>query len=147
MQNRSCIFCKIIQGEAPSSVVFEDDKVIAFMDIQPVNPGHVLVVPKVHTEFMGELNDDGTAHLFVVAKKINEALRKSSMRCDGVNYLLADGEVAGQEVAHVHVHVIPRFANDGFGFTFPKTYLTVPERMTLEETAQNIRKALDISGV
>jgi len=106
-----CIFCKIVKGEVPSSKIYEDDLVIAFMDIKPVNPGHALVVSKEHQKYISDLDDKSTARLISVAGKINKALRKSEIRCEDVNYFLADGEVAGQEVAHAHLHIIPRFKN------------------------------------
>jgi histidine triad (HIT) family protein len=115
-------------------VVYEDDRVMAFMDIQPVNAGHLLVVPR---EEMG-------GHLFQVGMKLADAIRKaaprqSGVRCEGVNLFLADGEAAGQEVFHVHLHVIPRFRGDGFGVRFGPDYGRLPGRATLDEVAAGIR--------
>ncbi|MCK4233166.1 HIT family protein [candidate division WOR-3 bacterium] len=136
---KDCIFCKIINGELPCSKVYEDDDFLAFMDIQPVNKGHVLVIPKIHKESIVDLDDNLVKKLIIVGNKINKAIRKSDIKSDGVNFFLADGEAAGQEVFHVHLHLIPRFEKDGFGFTFPEGYVDKPERDELEQIAQKIK--------
>ncbi|ASW73993.1 hypothetical protein IQ37_07155 [Chryseobacterium piperi] len=138
-----CIFCKIINRELPASIIHEDDQVIAFMDIQPVNPGHILVVPKVHREFIAELDEDLTSRMFNVAAKINLAIRKSDIRSEGINYFLADGEAAGQEVFHTHLHIFPRFRNDGFGLRFNENYKSLPEREELDKICGTIRSLLE----
>lgn len=143
---KDCIFCRIVEGIAPASVVYSDDKVMAFMDISQINLGHVLVIPKVHTACIAELDEDTGAHLFKCAMRIAEAVRKSGVRCEGVNLWMADGRAAFQEVFHVHLHVIPRFEGDGFGLRFgPKNRLR-PRREVLDQTAADIRKALGTSG-
>jgi histidine triad (HIT) family protein len=109
-----CIFCRIVSGEAERSVVYEDEVVLVMMDLQPVNPGHSLVLPKRHAALLAELDEEATPRLFVVAVRAAAALRASPIRCEGVNLFLADGAAAGQEVDHVHVHVLPRFAGDPF---------------------------------
>ncbi|QQR83924.1 HIT family protein [Candidatus Peregrinibacteria bacterium] len=136
----TCIFCQIIERKIPSSIVYEDDTVLAFMDIQPVNPGHVLVIPKKHAESVAELDDETMGALNVVCKKVNQALRKSDLKVEGVNHFLADGEAAGQEVFHVHFHVFPRFANDGFGLKFKEDYANLPPRSELDAAAGKIKK-------
>jgi histidine triad (HIT) family protein len=138
--DKNCIFCKILKGKAQVSIVYEDELSMAFMDIQPVNPGHILVIPKEHAASQDELSDKVTAHLFSVGKKVNAALRKSMVQCEGVNYLLADGAAAGQEVFHIHLHVFPRYKNDGFGFRFSEEYYKKTDRSTLDTIAADIRK-------
>jgi histidine triad (HIT) family protein len=138
-----CIFCRIINRESPASLVYEDAACLAFMDIQPVNSGHVLVIPKKHAVFLAEMDADECGRLFTAAHKLAAAVRASGVRCEAVNLLLADGEAAGQEVFHVHVHVFPRFAGDGFGFQFGPEYARLPERRILNEQAGRIRAALD----
>jgi histidine triad (HIT) family protein len=138
-----CIFCKIINRELPASIIHEDDQVIAFMDIQPVNPGHILVVPKIHKEFIAELDETLTFRLFNVGAKINRAIRKSEIQSEGINYFLADGEAAGQEVFHTHLHIIPRFHNDGFGLNFPQNYSKLPKREVLDEICGNIKQLME----
>ncbi|MFD6948608.1 HIT family hydrolase [Nocardiopsis sp. TSRI0078] len=116
-----CVFCLIRDGRAQGSVVYADDLVLAFMDLYPVTPGHVLVVPREHLVGLGEVDDALGGRLWGVARRVGEALRAAargtdsgSVRCEGVNLFLADGEAAGQEVFHVHLHVFPRFAGDSF---------------------------------
>jgi histidine triad (HIT) family protein len=123
-------------------MVYEDDSVMGAMDIQPVNAGHLLIFPKAHAARLADLRPDLGAHMFKVAMEVSEALRASGVRCEGVNLLVADGEAAGQEISHVHLHVIPRFEGDGFGFRFDESYFVLPEREELDETASEIRDAL-----
>ena len=119
----TCIFCKIIEAEIPAKVVYDDDSVVAFMDIKPINAGHVLVIPKEHAESLKDVSPEHLKNMAAVAKKIAAALKEAlKTRCEGVNLHLADGTAAGQEVGHIHLHVIPRFAQDGFGLRFPPHY-------------------------
>ncbi|UCC64301.1 MAG: HIT family protein [Anaerolineae bacterium] len=138
----SCVFCDIVTGRSPSSVVFKDDLCWAFMDIQPVNAGHVLVIPTRHVPSLAELDEETGAHLFQVAQRVAKALRHSGLRCEGVNLFLADGQAAGQEVFHVHLHVFPRYRGDGFGLKLGPEYYLLPARAELDEIAEQIRGAL-----
>jgi histidine triad (HIT) family protein len=139
----SCVFCDIVRGEAPASLVYADDQVMAFLDIQPVNPGHLLVVPRIHAAYLADLDGGTGGHLFQVAMMLADAVRRSGVRCEGVNLFLADGRAAGQEVFHVHLHVIPRFEGDGFGLRFGPEYFHLPRRVTLDEIAADIRRTLE----
>lgn len=139
----NCIFCKIVKGEAEATKIYEDEKLLAFLDIKPVNKGHMLIIPKRHYELITELDNDTTCAIFKLAKKINAAIKKSDIRSEGLNYFLADGEAAGQEVFHVHLHLIPRFTDDGFGFKFPADYNKLPERDELEEIGKAIKSNLE----
>jgi len=138
----SCVFCKIVKRQIPSSTVCSDEKTLAFMDIQPVNDGHVLVIPKTHAERLSGLDADTACQMFKAALKLSDALRKSGLKCEGINLFLADGEVAGQEVPHVHLHIIPRFEGDSFKMSFGHHYGRHPDREELEATAEKIRKQL-----
>jgi|SRR5690606_2333854 len=138
----NCIFCKIRDRKLPSSIVFENEAVMAFMDIQPVNPGHVLVVPKIHKELITELDTEIINELFKVGTMINSAIRNTEIKCEGVNYFLADGESAGQEVFHVHLHVFPRYKEDGFRLIFNNEYYNLPDRNELEQIATMIKQSL-----
>lgn len=143
----TCIFCRIVVGEVPASVLYRDDTAIAFMDIRPVNPGHLLVVPLTHAANLGALPEEIGGHLFVVAQSLAAALQRSGVRSEGVNLFLADGEVAGQEVFHVHLHVIPRFHGDGISLAaFGRLPATLPSREELDGTAGAIRTALQTAG-
>jgi len=137
-----CIFCKIIEGSAPSSKVYEDDICIAFLDVQPVNPGHVLVVPKVHSKNLSDLPADTGAHLFQVAQRIALGMPEANIKSEGINLILAHKEAAGQDVFHVHFHVIPRYKGDGFGFKFGPDYRNLPKRSELDSIAKQIAKAV-----
>ncbi|HEX6870305.1 MAG TPA: HIT family protein [Micromonosporaceae bacterium] len=109
-----CIFCSIVAGQAEASLVYADETVLAFMDIAPVVPGHILVIPRAHAPNLGDLDEDLGARVWRVAHRVAKALRHCGLRVDGVNLWLADGRAAFQEVFHVHLHVIPRFVGDGF---------------------------------
>ena len=137
-----CVFCKIANGGAPASVVFSDEKVIAFLDTQPVNPGHVLVIPRAHAKGLSELDSEVGGQMFKAAMIVADGLTKSGLKCEGVNLFLADGEAAFQEVFHVHLHVIPRFRGDGFGLKFGFDYGSRPERKELDTIAEQIRRAI-----
>ena len=138
----NCIFCKILANQIPSSQVYRDDRCTAFMDIRPVNSGHVLIIPNGHASFLSGLNSDTGAQMFRVAQRMAQALRDSGVPCDGVNLHLADGEAAGQEVFHVHLHVFPRFKGDGFRLHFGPSYGTSPTKAELDAMAERIRATL-----
>lgn len=138
----SCIFCNIIAGNAEASVVHRDSRSIAFMDIMPVTPGHILVVPLTHAESLSELEPSTGEHLFRVAQQLASQIRRSGLRADGINLFLADGEAAGQEVFHVHLHVFPRFAGDGFALKFGPEYGTPVARARLDRHARAIAEVI-----
>jgi histidine triad (HIT) family protein len=133
-----------VNDDAPSSVVYSDEKVMAFMDIRPINTGHVLIVPKTHSAGLFELEEEVGGHMFKVGLRIAEAIRKTDIECEGINLLLADGEAASQEVFHVHLHVIPRFGGDAFEIVGFKN-ATKPNRENLDETAEKIRWSYRLS--
>jgi len=137
-----CIFCGILDGSAEASVVYKDEIVTAFMDIQPVNLGHVLVIPNHHTAHLADLDPHTGGHMFQIAQRVAAAIRQTEVKCEGVNLFLADGEAAGQDVFHVHLHVFPRYAGDGFGLKFGPDYEQLPSRENLDGMAGKIRLAL-----
>ena len=137
-----CVFCRIINGIEPASIVYSDDEVLAFMDTTPVNPGHLLVIPKAHAAQLSELDPETGGHMFKVAMRIAEASRRSGIKCEGVNLFLADGEAAFQDVFHVHLHVIPRFSGDRFGLKLGPEYGIRPDRKELDEIAGKIGTAM-----
>ncbi|MBN1244981.1 HIT family protein [Candidatus Bathyarchaeota archaeon] len=108
--SESCIFCKIARKEAPTSVVYEDEKVIAFLSIQPINVGHTLVVPKKHYENIYEIPEAEVAYLYTVVKKIAHAVKKA-VDAEGIRLVQNNGEAAGQVIFHLHVHIIPMNKN------------------------------------
>jgi histidine triad (HIT) family protein len=135
-----CIFCEILRGNSPASFTYEDDTVVAFMDVQPITHGHMLVVPREHAVLMSEVNETVAMRTFRVARKLSAVVR-GKLGATGVNLFVADGETAFQDVPHFHVHVIPRYPNDGFGLTFPERYNQPPQRAELETIAAAIRAA------
>lgn len=136
------VFPKILNGELPASFVYRDEWVSAFMDVQPVTPGHVLVVPNVKAASLAELPPEYGARMFQLGQSIAASIRKSNLKSDGVNLFLADGVAAGQTVFYLHLHVIPRFEGDGFGMQFPPDYNQRPERDELEDNASLIRAGM-----
>lgn len=109
----TCLFCKIIAGEIPSTKVYEDDTVLAFLDIHPVNIGHTLVIPKAHHTNLYETPDEDLAHIMAVVKKLSISI-KSGLNADGINIEMNNDAPAGQLIFHTHIHIIPRFSDDGF---------------------------------
>lgn len=107
-----CIFCKIIKGDIPCEKLYENEHVIAFLDIAPVNKGHALVVPKVHHKDLLDMPEKLFEEVGMVAKKVAKA-QISALKADGFNIGQNNGKAAGQDVFHFHMHVIPRFENDG----------------------------------
>lgn len=138
----SCIFCDILEGRVEASVVYRDDQCCAFLDIFPANPGHVLVIPVKHAAQMSALNEETGGHMFRIGMRLAEALRRSELESDGINYHLADGSAAGQEIYHVHLHVIPRIQGDGFGFKFARGRALRSQQSDLDSVAEEIRKVL-----
>lgn len=137
-----CDFCNIAKGTVPESLVYSDEKVLAFMDIQPVNPGHVLVIPKAHASGLSDLDEETGAHMFKVGMRLADAVKRSGVKCEGINLLLSDGRAAFQEIFHVHLHVIPRFEGDNLRISFGRRYSVKPERNELDRIASKIRDAL-----
>jgi histidine triad (HIT) family protein len=113
-----CIFCKIIAGQIPCTKVYEDASVLSFMDINPISPGHTLVIPKKHYEAIREMPVSEAADLFKVVPALAAAVQ-AALKAEGLNVLQNNGRVSGQAVDHLHVHLIPRWAGDGLGFRWP----------------------------
>ncbi len=128
-----CIFCKIIKGVIPAEKIYEDDKILAFLDIKPVNPGHALVIPKKHYEKMETAPDEVVSDVFVVAKKLMKVI-KEEMLADFVAL-----SVVGIDVPHFHVHLIPRYFDDKMPVFWPKKEYKKDEK---EKIAEKISKSL-----
>jgi histidine triad (HIT) family protein len=120
--------------------VYEDETCFVFMDIHPVNAGHLLIVPKVHATDLSDLPPETGGRMFQVAQKMTAALTNSGLRCEGVDLLMAHKSAAGQEVFHAHLHVIPRYRGDGFRFDVSYDYK--PSRDDLDQTAAQIKRFL-----
>lgn len=137
----NCIFCKIINGEIPAAKVFENEHVLAFLDISQVTKGHTLVIPKIHKENLYELTPEIAANLYEVVPSIAKALR-TEFKPVGLNSINNNGEQAGQSVFHFHLHLIPRYGKgDGFGAVW-KSNQDQYSGDELKEIAGNISKHL-----
>jgi histidine triad (HIT) family protein len=140
-----CVFCRLVSGQAEVSVVYEDERTVTFMDIEPFVRGHVIVVPRCHAECLADLDVEDGAQLFRVGQLAAAALRESDLRCEGVNFLLADGAAAGQDVFHTHLHVFPRHQGDGFGVQVSPSSSVRP-RDELDQTAGALKRAWSTSS-
>lgn len=144
-----CVFCKIIANELPSTRLYEDDTVIAFMDIHPLRPGHILVIPRQHHQQVHQLDDLTRAHLLNTGSRIARALYQSSLKPAAVHYVINDGPAAQQTVPHVHLHVMPRYQGDSAKFVArllrkPLDILLGPvAREKLEREAAEVRQQLE----
>jgi histidine triad (HIT) family protein len=133
-----CVFCKIRDGAIPSAKVYEDERTFAIMDINPLNPGHCLVIIKHHAATLFESSDADLAAAIVAAHRVGTAVR-AALKADGLNVLQANGAAAFQSVPHFHLHLIPRFANDGKGFDWA---LVAGNRDEIVANAEKIKAAL-----
>lgn len=138
MTEKDCIFCKIISGDLPASRIYETPEVLVFLDIKPVNIGHSLVIPKKHYKNIYETPEDVLAHMITAAKVVSNAM-KEKLFADGINVTMNNDHSAGQVIFHSHMHIIPRFAEDGFGLWQGKRDYQAGER---EEVARKISSAL-----
>lgn len=136
-----CVFCSILKGESEASIIYQDDRVTAFMDLHPVNPGHLLVIPNRHAGDLAHLESADAKHMFAVGQRLAAALRRSEIRTEGVNLFLSDGAAAGQSVFHSHLHVLPRYRGDRF--RLPLGISRSPSRQTLDAQAEQISRSLD----
>jgi histidine triad (HIT) family protein len=140
VMTENCLFCRIIEGKVPSEKVYEDTAVFAFLDVFPASEGHTLVAPKKHFSRFTDMDAESVASLFEATRKITAAIEEA-FSAEGSNIGINDGKVAGQEVPHVHVHVIPRRKGDG-GRGIKSIVWTEPDTANLKEVAEKIRRAL-----
>ncbi len=134
----NCVFCKIVRKEAPSSIVYEDEQIMALMDIRPVSEGHTLVIPKQHYEDIFDAPEELIAAIYKTTQKVAFSVKKA-IKADGISIVQQNGKAAGQDIFHLHVHIIPRFE----GSKMPHFGdLTVVSREKLEEMAAKIKQNL-----
>ena len=119
---KNCLFCKIIKGEIPNYKIYEDEKTVAFLDVNPVSRGHTLVIPKKHARNLFDISKEDLIAVSVAIKKVAQIL-KDKLGADGINVLQANEEVAGQSIFHIHFHIIPRYKNDKTRLFPQKKYL------------------------
>lgn len=132
----NCLFCKIVANEIPAIKVYEDDEVLAFLDVNPVNPGHTLIIPKEHFAKLSETPDDVAASLMRVVPQLSNAIMKS-VNAEGFNLGVNNGKVASQSVDHTHLHIMPRFEGDGRIPWHGKGSLDPEEGKTLADAIRN----------
>ena len=137
-QRKQCIFCQIVQGKVQSRKIYEDEKALAILDINPANPGHTLLMTKEHYSIMPQLPDDEIAHIFMVAKSLSNSMLKS-IDAQGTNIIVMNGIAAGQRAQHFMVHVIPRKDKDGVEFMLPQKTMSQEE---IEDTGNKIIASL-----
>jgi len=137
-QKKQCIFCQIISGNVQSKKVYEDEKALAILDINPANPGHILIMPKEHYSIMPQIPEHEVVHIFNVVKMLSNASLRA-LEVQGSNIIVANGVAAGQKAQHFMVHLIPRKEGDNVDFDVPQK--TIPEEK-LEEVKQLLAKAL-----
>ncbi|MFQ6134789.1 MAG: HIT family protein [Nitrososphaerales archaeon] len=137
-----CVFCRIVERKADAVIVYEDDDTVAFMDKEPFNLGHTLVVTKKHYRYITDMPEEAVCSLFKVVSRLARAV-SSATGADGLNIGQSNGEVASQQVFHVHVHVIPRFKGDTeHGIFPPRKQLSLRE---LKESGRRIQEALGLA--
>ncbi len=137
-----CAFCAVVQRDAPGSIVYEDDALLAFLDMYPVNRGHTLVVPKAHIADLADCPTDLAARLFGISARLAPVV-VAAAGAEGFNVWTANGRVAGQTVFHLHLHILPRFADDTFGLRFPKDYPHKVARADLDGLAEQIKLTVE----
>ena len=133
-----CIFCDIIEGRAPADVVFEDEETLAFMDINPASPGHTLIIPKRHVRDIYELDEETAAAVMRTTVKVARAV-KMALQPDGMNLVQSNERAGGQEIFHFHMHIIPRWYDDGLRLARPPE---VRRTMAIKEAAASIRREM-----
>ena len=136
------LFTKIVQGEIPCHKVWEDEQHLAFLDIRPTQPGHTLVIPNYHTSGLDGLDAEHGGHMMAVGTRIANAMPGSGLRCEGSNLFLANGQIAGQTVFHVHLHVIPRYEGDPFKIQIESFGRGAPSREQLDSQAGSLNQLL-----
>ncbi|MGQ0814441.1 MAG: HIT family protein [Gemmatimonadota bacterium] len=147
MVEEHCIFCRIIGGEEMVSVVYEDDRAIAFLDIQPASAGHTLIVSRDHYATIFDLPDDLLAHCMSVAKRLARGLQRA-IGAEAVNLFSANGKAGGQDVLHFHLHLIPIRAGEPFALQLPLEDAQIPMRSELDITAARISRAIqEVAGL
>lgn len=141
MVDDTCVFCRIIGGMETVSIVYEDDRMVAFMDIQPVTPGHTLVVSKDHYATLFDLPDELASHCMSVARRLAPGIKKAA-GAEALNVFSANGRAGGQDVEHFHMHLIPVRQKSDFPFNFPLPDTPIPSRSALDVMAARVGRAI-----
>ena len=137
-QKKQCVFCQIISGKVQARKIFEDEKVLAILDINPANPGHVVLLTKEHYSIMPQLPEEEVAYVFMAAKSLSNSMLRS-IDAQGTDIIVANGIAAGQRAQHFMIHIIPRKENDGINFVLPQRTL---EQEQIESIGNRLIAAL-----
>ena len=138
IMKEDCIFCKIAKGEIHSATVYEDSHFTVILDVNPATKGHCLIITKEHFDNIYDLDGETAGKLFALATCIARAMR-DALKCDGLNLVQNNGEIAGQTVNHFHLHLIPRYEGDGLNLNWPQQEISAEQ---LEEIRQSIKKSI-----
>lgn len=144
MVDQHCVFCRIIGGEEMVSVVYEDERTIAFLDIQPMSRGHTIIVTKDHYETLFDLPEDLAAHCLAVARRLAPGIQRA-MEAAAINVFSANGRAGGQDVMHFHLHLIPVQEGQPFALQLPVPDAPIPSRSELDITAARVSRAIQES--
>lgn len=139
MKKDDCVFCKIVNGEIPSATIYENSDFKIILDVAPVSKGHALIIPREHYDNIYEMDADTAGKLFALGTALARGLR-DELKCDGLNVVQNNGEVAGQSVNHFHMHFVPRYKGDGvsIGTWSPKE----SDSKELQDLAKNLHKRI-----
>ncbi|MFC2143358.1 HIT family protein [Candidatus Aenigmatarchaeota archaeon] len=140
-----CLFCKLVKGEIPTKKVYEDESILAFLDINPCTEGHTVVIPKKHNQFLEDMSEDDIAYLFQKVTSLASSVKKA-VNADGYNMGINDGHAAGSEIPHVHIHIIPRYKDDQGG-AIQSIVRTQVQREKLDEILNKITSELSGASV
>jgi histidine triad (HIT) family protein len=138
MKDSTCIFCRIAQKQVPATLIYEDEKALAFLDIRPLSEGHTLIIPKAHYETVFDIPQELITYLYGITQKVALAVKKAT-EADGISIIQQNGETAGQEICHLHIHIIPRYEGKKL-LSFSE--VKEADREKLSQTAAKIRKYL-----
>jgi histidine triad (HIT) family protein len=134
----SCIFCKIVKGQIPASMVYEDENVMVFLDIRPLSTGHTLVIPKEHFVDLFDIPQEALNHVQAATKQVAKAVKQATA-ADGISIIQQNGKAAGQDIFHFHAHIVPRFEGEKLPHF---SELKMAERAALDEMAKKIKQEL-----
>lgn len=132
-----CLFCKIIKKEIPAEIIYDDDKTMAILDVNPRSPGHTMILPKIHAENILDLPEEKIEGVFKAVKKVTELLNKS-LKPEGFTIGINHGKISGQVIDHLHIHIIPRFKDDGGGSVH--SVVNNPPKESLRKIKNKIRE-------
>ena len=136
-----CVFCRILAGALPASIIYQDDTAVALLDLYPIHAGHSLVIPREHHADVASCPSRLAGHLFEVSACLGTAIARAT-DAHGFNVWTANGRAAGQDIFHLHLHILPRYRDDTFGLRFPQGYPDEAQRTDLDAMAERIRRML-----